>query len=140
MSEEKGKPGRPSFNCRLNGLFQEDGRNSPWTLVSGETYSRSQRASRKDNCLPFGAFLIICCFSICQQKGRFWKKSGPVVKLITNHSHFSSGKSGFQFIVLRTGMTWNMGLQSIGRNWLLIHPNFAEHTILDFPITSMVSV
>lgn len=28
--------------------------------------------------------------------GRFWKKSGD-----TKHSHFSSGKSGFQFVVLK---------------------------------------
>lgn len=47
MSEEKGKPGRTSFNYRLNGLIQEDSRNSPWTLVSGETYSRRQKANRK---------------------------------------------------------------------------------------------
>lgn len=62
---------------------------------------KKKRQKKSRNCLLLGAFLIICFYSIWQQTGRFWKKSGDTATLVTNHSHFSSGKSGFPFVVLK---------------------------------------
>lgn len=103
---EKGKLQRTSFNYRLNGLIQDRWQNSPWKRVSGEPTAEDKKQERQ-NWLPQGAFLIVCCYSIWQQKDRFWKKSGDTVKLVTNQSRFSSGKPGFQFAILTLQSTWS---------------------------------
>lgn len=70
-------------------------------IMAKPTAEDKKKQKKSRNCLPFGAFLIICFYSIWQQTGRFWKKSGDTATLVTNHSHFSSGKPRFPFVVLK---------------------------------------
>lgn len=77
------------------GLFRKTAGIPPghWLVVKPTAEDRKQ--TEKNNCLPFGAFLIICCFSICQQKGRFYKTSDPTVRLVINHSHLAQENLDF---------------------------------------------
>lgn len=101
MSEEKGKQKKTSFNTNWMGLFRKTAGILPWMLLGSETHCRQKASRKKHNCLPLGAFLIVCCSFIWQLKVRFGKKSGDTVKLVPSHSHFSSGNSALQFMVLR---------------------------------------
>lgn len=100
VSEEKGRLEGQASNTLAMGSFRKTAGIPSGCWLWQNPQQKTKKAEKSCNCLPFGAFLIICFYSIWQQTGRFWKKSGDTATLVTNHSHFSSGKSGFQFVVL----------------------------------------
>lgn len=93
MPEEKGKGGRTSFSYGLHGLIQIKSRNSPWTLGSGGNTAENKKYTGKTQLLSLGDFFGTLLLLQLAAKGQVLEDT---VTLISNHTHCSSGKCGFQ--------------------------------------------
>lgn len=93
--------GKASTTLAMGSFRKTAGVPSGCWIMAKPTGEDKKRQEKKPPLPSFWAFLIICFYSIWQQTGRFWKKSGDTATLVTNHSHFSQEIWVSGFVVLK---------------------------------------